>query len=95
MSEHEGFGVPILEAFYNRIPVVGYAAGAVEETMNGGGVVLRAKDFLRTAALIDAIQRDAGLRDRIVAGQLEALKAFSRENVSRILLDLVDEARRA
>jgi glycosyltransferase involved in cell wall biosynthesis len=94
MSEHEGFGVPILEAFYNRIPVIGFAAGAVEETMNGGGVILREKDFLRVAALVDTIQRDHALREKIVAGQLEALKAFSRENVSRILLDLVDRARR-
>jgi glycosyltransferase involved in cell wall biosynthesis len=94
MSEHEGFGVPILEAFYNRIPVIGFAAGAVEETMNGGGVILREKDFLRAAALVDTIQRDHALREKIVAGQLEALKAFSRENVSRILLDLVARARR-
>jgi len=94
MSEHEGFGVPILEAFYNRIPVIGFAAGAVEETMNGGGVVLREKDFLRTAALIDRIQSDAALRARIVEGQLKALEKFSRANVSRILLDQVERVRR-
>ena len=64
MSEHEGFGVPLLEAFYNRIPVIGYAAGAVEETMNGGGVTLYEKDFLKTAALIDRIQRDEALKDQ-------------------------------
>jgi len=94
MSEHEGFGVPILEAFYNRIPVIGFAAGAVEETMNGGGVVLREKDFLRTAALIDRIQNDAALRARIVEGQLKALEKFSRANVSRILLDEIEKVRR-
>jgi len=94
MSEHEGFGVPILEAFYNRIPVIGYAAGAVEETMNGGGVVVREKDFLRTAALIDRIQSDAALRTRIVEGQLKALEKFSRTNVSRILLEQVERVRR-
>jgi len=94
MSEHEGFGVPILEAFYNRIPVIGFAAGAVEETMNGGGVVLREKDFLRTAALIDRIQSDAALRARIVEGQLKALEKFSRANVSRVLLDEVERVRR-
>ena len=46
MSAHEGFGVPLLEAFYKKIPVVAYAAGAVEETMNGGGILLRRKNFL-------------------------------------------------
>jgi glycosyltransferase involved in cell wall biosynthesis len=95
MSEHEGFGVPLLEAFYNRIPVLGYAAGAVEETMNGGGVVLREKDALKTAALIDRILGDAGLRTRIVEGQLRALDKFSRANVSRVLLDHVERIGRA
>jgi len=95
MSEHEGFGVPLLEAFYNKIPVIGYAAGAVEETMNGGGVTLYEKGFIKTAALIDRIQRDPALREKIVTGQLKALEKFSRTNVSRVLIDLVERVRRA
>jgi len=94
LSEHEGFGVPLLEAFHLDIPVVGYAAGAVEETMNGGGVVLRRKDFLRTAALIDTIERDPDLRRRLIDGQRIALKPYLRESVSRTLLDLVDRVAR-
>ncbi len=94
LSEHEGFGVPLLEAFYQRIPVVGFAAGAVEETMNGGGLLLRRKDFLRTAALIDLLVRDQALRQTIVRGQLRALEKFSRQNVSRILLDHIEDLSR-
>jgi L-malate glycosyltransferase len=95
MSEHEGFGVPILEAFYNGIPVLGYAAGAIEETMNGGGVTLREKNFLRTAALIDRIRRDKALTSRIVEGERQALEKYSRKNVSRILLEHVERVARA
>lgn len=91
MSEHEGFGVPLLEAFYQKIPVAAYAAGAVEETMNGGGILLRRKDHLGTAALIDRLARDAALRDKIIAGQLRALDKYARPNVARILLDHVDK----
>jgi glycosyltransferase involved in cell wall biosynthesis len=94
LSEHEGFGVPLLEAFHLDIPVLGYAAGAVEETMNGGGVVLHRKDFLRTAALIDTIERDPDLRRRLIAGQRAALTPYLRENVSRTLLNLVDRVAR-
>jgi glycosyltransferase involved in cell wall biosynthesis len=94
MSEHEGFGVPLLEAFYMNIPVIAYAAGAVEETMNGGGVILRHKDVLRTAALIDRIQRDQALRKTIIDGQLKALGKYSLEYVSRILLEHVQKASR-
>ncbi|HOS12166.1 MAG: glycosyltransferase [Acidobacteriota bacterium] len=92
MSEHEGFGVPLLEAFHLGIPVVAFAAGAVEETMNGGGVVLRRKDPLRTAGLIDEIERRPELRRKIVEGQKKALKPYLRENVSRVLLAQIAEA---
>ena len=86
LSAHEGFGVPLLEAFHMKVPVVALAAGAVEETMNGGGVLLREPDFLRTAALIDRLEKDAALRRKIVDGQLRALEKYDRANVARILL---------
>jgi glycosyltransferase involved in cell wall biosynthesis len=85
-SAHEGFGVPLLEAFHMKVPVIALAAGAVEETMNGGGILLRRGDFLRTAALIDRLEKDAALRRRVVDGQLKALEKYDRENVARILL---------
>jgi len=91
LSEHEGFGVPILEAFSKRIPVIGYKAGAIAETMNGGGVLLLEKDFFRIAALIDVLQRNDGLRQAIIEGQLQALEKYSHKNVSRILLDYLRE----
>ena len=87
LSEHEGFGVPLLEAFYNRIPVLAYAAGAVEETMNGGGLLLREKDFFKAAAVLERLEKDKSFRDTIVDGQLKALEKYKRENVSRILLE--------
>jgi len=90
MSEHEGFGVPLLESFYMRVPVVSYAAGAVEETMNGGGVVLFKKDFLKTAALLDTINKDIKLKGKIVASQLEALRKYRKERVSQILLNHIE-----
>jgi len=94
LSEHEGFGVPILEAFTRKIPVVAFDAGAVGETMNGGGVLLRKKDFFRIAALIDVLVRNKELRREVVQGQLRALEKYSRENVSRILLQHIEEVTR-
>ena len=94
LSEHEGFGVPILEAFYKRIPVVGYGAGAVGETMNRGGVLLLEKDLFRVACLIDLLIKDKAIRQAIVDGQLKALEKFSRENVSRVLLRYLEEVSR-
>ena len=52
------------------------------------------KAFVATAAAIDRVVRDASLRARIVDGQRKALEHFSRENVSRILLEHVDKVSR-
>ena len=91
MSEHEGFGVPLLEAFHNRIPVVAFKAGAVEETMNEGGVLLNQKEYLQTAVLLDRIQKEGAFRESIIAHQLQALQKYSRENVSQILMSHVEK----
>jgi len=86
MSAHEGFGVPLLEAFYKRIPVVAFAAGAVEETMNSGGILLRDKDFAAVAALLNELHLDRRLREKVIMSQEKALEKYALSNVSRILL---------
>jgi glycosyltransferase involved in cell wall biosynthesis len=91
MSEHEGFGVPLLEAFHNRTPVVAFKAGAVEETMNGGGILLAEKEYLKTAVLLDKLHKERAFKDDIVANQLQALKKYSRKNVSQILMSHVEK----
>lgn len=90
LSEHEGFGVPLLEAFYKKIPVVALDAAAVAETMNGGGVLLRCRDFPGTAALIDALVEDNVLREAVIGSQVRALEKYGRENVGRLLLEHVE-----
>jgi glycosyltransferase involved in cell wall biosynthesis len=42
-SEHEGFCVPLVEAFYKRVPVLAYASTAVPATMDGAGVLYQTK----------------------------------------------------
>ena len=90
MSEHEGFGVPLLESFYMKIPVVAYAAGAVEETMNRGGILLHEKDFFKTAALLDILNRDEAFRKDVISSQLKALEKYKRENVGWTLLNHIE-----
>ena len=46
-SEHEGFCVPLVEAFYKQVPVLAYAAAAVPATMDGAGVLYHEKDPVR------------------------------------------------
>ncbi len=80
LSEHEGFCVPLLEAMRFDLPVVAYDAGAVAETLDGGGVLLRAKQPALVGELLGRILGDAALRASILAGQQDALqRARSRD----------------
>jgi len=89
-SEHEGFCVPLVEAFYTEVPVLAYAATAVPATMDGAGVLYTAKDPVRVAAVMDAILSNAALQDQIVDGQLAAVDRLRSKDFAATLLGFVD-----
>jgi len=88
-SEHEGFCVPIVEAFYKQVPVIAYAATAVPATMDGAGVLFDDKDPMHVAALIDAVVSNASLQEAIVASQLDAVERLQARDFSGTLLHLI------
>jgi len=89
-SEHEGFCVPIVEAFYKEVPVLAYAATAVPSTMDGAGVLFEDRDPEHVATLMDALVSDAALRDAIVDGQLAAVERLRSRDFAGTLLGFVD-----
>jgi glycosyltransferase involved in cell wall biosynthesis len=91
-SEHEGFCVPLIEAFYKRVPVLAYAATAVPATMDGGGVLYADKDPARVAALIQSLTDDTRLADRVLLAQDAALDRLRGRDFDGTLLRFVDQA---
>ena len=89
-SEHEGFCVPLVEAFYKQVPVLAYAATAVPHTMDGAGVLFDDKDPRHVAALMDAILSDPGLQDAIVEGQTAAVGRLQAKDFRGTLLRFVE-----
>jgi glycosyltransferase involved in cell wall biosynthesis len=98
-SEHEGYCVPIVEAFYMGVPVLAYAATAVPGTMDGGGVLYKTQDPFEIAALIDAVSSDTGLRDAVIRSQDAALDRMLRQDfagtLNRFVQDALSTPRRA
>jgi glycosyltransferase involved in cell wall biosynthesis len=89
-SEHEGFCVPLVEAFYKEVPVLAYAATAVPSTMDGAGVLFTDKTPAHVAHLMDAILSNAPLRDRIIEGQLAAVDRLRAKDFAGTLLGFVN-----
>ena len=93
-SEHEGFCVPLMEAFHARVPVIAYAATAVPATMDGGGILYEDRDPMQVAGIIDAIVSDTALADRVVASQDAALVRLQSKDFAGTLLTTVERALR-
>jgi glycosyltransferase involved in cell wall biosynthesis len=76
LSEHEGFCVPLVEAMATGVPVIAYAAGAVPETLRGGGVLLREKPLAETAELVHRVIHDRALHASVLETQARALAQY-------------------
>ena len=89
-SEHEGFCVPLIEAFYKRVPVVAYAATAVPATMDGGGVLYDTRDPLHVARIMEAILDDRSIEEAVLTSQDAALARLRARDFAGTLLGFVD-----
>ena len=89
-SEHEGFCVPLVEAFHKGVPVLAYAATAVPATMDGAGVLYDTKDPAEVARILDAVVTDARIEDAIVASQDAALARLRAKDFAATLLGFVE-----
>lgn len=91
MSEHEGFGVPLVESMIFDVPVVAYKSTNVPYTLGQGGILFNEKRFPEIAALVNLIRKDRSLRRRILKSQRSRLKDFSRyclmSDLAKVLID--------
>lgn len=66
MSEHEGFGVPLIEAMHHGVPVIARDSAAVAGTIGGGGLVVRNAEPQRLAALVGLVAGEGALRAQLI-----------------------------
>jgi glycosyltransferase involved in cell wall biosynthesis len=66
LSEHEGYGVPMVEAMGQGLPVVAFDAGAVREVLGDAGVVLGNKHPRHVADSVSRLLADDAEQRRLV-----------------------------
>jgi L-malate glycosyltransferase len=89
LSEHEGFGVPLVEAMSTDVPVLAYAAGAVPETLGGAGVLFSPKDLELAGEMLGMLVYDRGIRERVLEGQRHRRRDFAPERIEARLKEVL------
>jgi glycosyltransferase involved in cell wall biosynthesis len=82
LSEHEGFGAPLVEAMAMDVPVLAYAATAVPETLGGAGVAFAPKDLEYAAELLGALVYEEPLRNAVLNRQRQRVRDFEPPRIA-------------
>jgi glycosyltransferase involved in cell wall biosynthesis len=91
MSEHEGFGMPLIESMYVGVPVLAYDVAAVGETMGGAGVLFRRKEYEYLAEVVVQLLEDGALRERLITRQRRRAADFLEPRVREQFVALLRE----
>lgn len=82
MSEHEGFCVPILEAQYNKLPIIALDRCAVKETLGPDQVIAEEPDYEFFAAAIHTVGKNDAIRRYLVERGYENFKRYRNRMLS-------------
>ena len=85
MSEHEGFGVPLIEAMAFDLPIIAYASSAVPETLGDGGFLVEEKNPLEIAAIANEILTNDHLRAFYAEKQKQILEKMESKRLRSLL----------
>jgi len=90
MSEHEGFGIPLIESMHYNLPIIAYDSSAVPSTLGNAGILIKEKKFEEIAEIIQLIIEDKNLRNEIIDGQKNRLKSLDPNITRKKFLDCIE-----
>jgi glycosyltransferase involved in cell wall biosynthesis len=77
LSEHEGFGIPLIEASLAGIPIVAYDSSNIRHTLAGSGLLISRKNSVDVASVWRDLIEQPEWRARLARSQRENLHRFS------------------
>lgn len=89
-SLHEGFGLPIVEAFACGCPVITSNCSSMPEVAGDAAILVDPLDECAIRTAIDKLFFDAGLREGLKIKGLEAVRSYSWEKTARLTLGVFE-----
>ncbi len=91
LSEHEGFGMPLIEAMAFGVPVFARSSGNIPNTLGNGGILLTDRNPEAVADAIALLASEPGLRRQLLRRQEESLGRFAPEKLQKQLFDYLGQ----
>ncbi len=91
MSEHEGFGIPLIESMLFNLPVMAYNSSNIKSTLNKGGILFNEKSPKYTASVIKILRENPAFKTEVLRTQKEALKIYEHENIVEKLVSFLND----
>ena len=85
-SRYEGFGLPVIEAFASRTPVIAADTSSLPEVVGEAGLLISPDDGIGLAAAMKRILTDESLADELVRKGSERVATFSWEKSAQEVL---------
>ena len=87
LSQHEGFGVPLVEAMASGLPILALRAGAVGDTVSGAGILIVDASPINVAMAVNEIVEHAPLRENLINKGLVRAQTFHPEETLKKYVD--------
>jgi glycosyltransferase involved in cell wall biosynthesis len=91
ISLHEGFGMPIIEAFAAETPVITSNNGALAEISGEGALLVNPSDIIDISRGMNEIYKNVPLRRNLTEAGKKELERFNWDNSAQICSLLVTQ----
>ena len=91
MSEHEGFGIPLIESMLFHLPVMAYNSSNIKSTLNKGGILFDEKEPKQIASLIEILRQNPAFRTEILRTQKKAIQIYRHDNIVAKLVSFLND----
>ncbi len=81
LSEHEGFGVPLIESMIFDLPVIAYDSSNIKNTLDGGGILFKEKNLEYIAGFLSLLANNHALRREIIKTQRDNVAKYQYDNI--------------
>lgn len=89
MSEHEGFGVPLLEALKFNLPILAYAKNSIGEVLGDAGCQFNQKEFSSIAKQLHQLLMDDDFAQTILLKQQKQFQKIMNDCHETVFLKLL------